>query len=157
MRYTSLEGKSIRLWRLRARVFLQFWSGSCRNAASFVTQSSASESPDACCSIPPTMQVCTHSYRREMAGVVDMSSVIGGWSFFTRRGSCGERWPNYGSVNLQCLTNFSIAHQLDQLYKHPIIRRCSHQTEKLGSERKIARRLSSNHLTQNIDGGSNNT
>jgi hypothetical protein len=80
------------------------------------------------------MQVCTHSYRRDMAVVVDMSSVIGGWSFFTRRGSFGERKPNYDSVSLQCLTNFVIAHQLNQFYKHPIIRRRGHQTEQLRGE-----------------------
>jgi hypothetical protein len=57
-----------------------------------------------------------------MAGVVDMSSVIGGWSFFTRRGSYGERKPNYVSVNLPCLAYNAITHQFDQLDKHPIIR-----------------------------------
>jgi hypothetical protein len=97
------------------QVFSQFWSGSSRNAASFVTHSSASESPDACCSIPPTMQVCTHSYRRDIACVVEMSSVIGGWSFFTRRGSCGESKPNYGSVNLQCLSVYPISQLLTNL------------------------------------------
>lgn len=45
-----------------------------------------------------------------------------------------------GSVNLHwlCLTGNAATHQFDQLDKHPIIRRCCHQTEKLGSEGKIA-------------------
>jgi hypothetical protein len=66
------------------------------------------------------MQVCTHSYKREMAGVVDMSSVMGGWSFFTRRGSCGERKPNYGPVS-PCNTQTFITYQFDQFDEHPII------------------------------------
>ena len=65
----------------------QFWSGSPRKVASFVTHVSARAFPEADCSIPPTIQVWTHSYNSEIAGVVEMSSVIGGCNFLTSRGS----------------------------------------------------------------------
>lgn len=41
------------------------------------------------------IQVCTHSYRSETAGVVEMSSLIGLRSFLTRRGSNGVKAPRY--------------------------------------------------------------
>ena len=44
--------------------------------------------------MPPIIHVRTHSYSNDIADVVDMSSVIGGWSFFTNRGSYGVRVPN---------------------------------------------------------------
>ena len=56
-------------------------------AANFDTHVLANESPDGPCSIPPIIHVWTHSYSREMAGVVEISSVIGGCNFLTRRGS----------------------------------------------------------------------
>jgi hypothetical protein len=47
-------------------------------AANFETQVLARESPEEPCSIPPIIHVWTHSYSKEIAGVVDISSVIGG-------------------------------------------------------------------------------
>jgi hypothetical protein len=40
------------------------------------------------------MHVWTHSYNKEIAGVVEISSVIGVWSFLTSRGSWGDKEPN---------------------------------------------------------------
>lgn len=63
-------------------------------AANFETHNLASESPEGPWSIPPMMHVWTHSYNSDMALVVEMSSVIGGCSFFTKRGSWGDIEPN---------------------------------------------------------------
>ena len=62
---------------------------------SLETQILAKELPESPCSIPPMIQVWTHSYSNEIAGVVDIRSVMGGCSFLTNRGSCGVRVPNY--------------------------------------------------------------
>lgn len=40
------------------------------------------------------MQVRTHSYSSEIADVVEMRSVMGGWSFLTNRDSYGVSVPN---------------------------------------------------------------
>jgi hypothetical protein len=60
-----------------------------------------------------------------MAGVVEMSSVMGGWSFLTRRGSYGERDPNYiiacaSGMNI-APTIYSVTHQLDDFDEHPVV------------------------------------
>lgn len=73
---------------------VQFWSASWIKAANFETHILAKESPDEPCNIPPMIQVWTHSYSSDIACVVEISSVIGGWSFLTKRGSWGESEPN---------------------------------------------------------------
>ena len=44
-----------------AKIDVQFWSSSWRKLASFVTHVLASAFPDKPCSMPPMIQVCTHS------------------------------------------------------------------------------------------------
>ena len=46
------------------------------------------------------MHVRTHSYKREMAEVEEMSEVMGGRSFRTSRGSSGVRIANFPSSAL---------------------------------------------------------
>lgn len=89
--FTDTSQSSSLRWSVE---YIRFWSGSCTKVASLETQSLAKESPLIPCNIPPMIHVWTHSYRRDIAGVVEIRSVIGGWSFLTSRGSCGESEPN---------------------------------------------------------------
>jgi hypothetical protein len=91
---TSLHLESLPILIVDWRVSSQLWSESFKNAASLPTQVVAKPSPAYPCSMPPIIQVCTHSYSSEIADVVAMSSEIGCMSFFTSRGSCGHREPN---------------------------------------------------------------
>jgi hypothetical protein len=69
------------------------------------------------------IQVCTHSYSSDIADVVAMSSEIGCMSFFTSRGSCGQREPNYASVSKtsRLVQNCHTTDQLDDLDEHPVV------------------------------------
>ena len=77
---------------------IQFWSppSSRKYPPSFSTQTRAKASPSALSgsSIPPTIQVLTHSYKSEMAEVDEIRFVIGGKSFRTSLGSSGVRIAN---------------------------------------------------------------
>lgn len=66
----------------------RFWSSSSRKALSLPMQTRASASPASLSSsMPPVMQVRTHSYRSETAEVVVMRLVMGGRSLRMSRGS----------------------------------------------------------------------
>jgi hypothetical protein len=52
------------------------------------------------------MQVRTHSYSKEIAGVVEIKFVIGGRSLRTRRGSTGVRVANCGTVAMSSNCHF---------------------------------------------------
>ena len=52
------------------------------------------------------MQVRTHSYSKEMAGVVEIKFVIGGRSLRTRRGSTGVKVANCGIGAMSLIFSF---------------------------------------------------
>ena len=66
----------------------------------------------------PIMQVCTHSYKRDIAGVVDIRSVMGGCNFFMSLGSYGASIPNWTIVSnpIHYYQSQVATHQFDNLY-----------------------------------------
>ena len=81
------------------------------------------------------IQVCTHSYSKEIAGVVEIKSVIGGCNFFTRRCSCGARIPNYMGDERDPEEASKCWYQLNDLDEHPIVGRSRKNVEQWRGKR----------------------
>lgn len=95
VRIEQEDNRSNRMGKMKN---LQFESPSTRKPLSFVTHTLASSSPSSVLPIdsrsPPDIKPLIHSYSNDMAGVVRIRFVIGGTSFFVRRGSSGVSVAN---------------------------------------------------------------
>ena len=87
--------------------------------------------------MPPTIQVRTHSYKREMAEVEEMSEVMGGSSFRTNRVSSGVRIANCPSSASSRRASLKVTYELDDLDEDPVVAATRQDPEQLRCQRQV--------------------
>lgn len=89
-----------------------------------------------------------HSYSSDMAGVVSMSSVSGGTSLRTSRGSSGVKTANWRVSEAK--GRRTTTHKLDDLDEHPVVCAVREQPKKLRREREVLSRILSRELADDV-------